>query len=124
MLYVIRRTDGTPDVTSSGSLITSEGRVIHIRREQMRITARSQWKSPQSGATYPSRWRVELPSFNIALDVRPLIEGQELITRGSTGITYWEGACDVSGTFGGVPVRGDAYVEMTGYDRKFTLSER
>jgi predicted secreted hydrolase len=119
MLYVIRRTDGSPDVTSSGSLITSEGNVIHLRREQMRITPLAKWKSPKSGATYPVRWRVELPSLDVALDVRPVMEAQELITHGSTRVTYWEGACDVTGTFGGSPVRGDAYVEMTGYDKAF-----
>ncbi len=119
MLYVIRRNDGTPDVTSSGSLISSDGNVIHVRRDQMRITPRSKWKSPKSGATYPMGWRVELPAFKLDLIVRPLMLAQELVTGGSTGITYWEGACDVSGTFGGSPVRGEGYVEMTGYDKKF-----
>lgn len=119
MLYVIRRTDGTPDVTSSGSLIASDGRVIHLKREQMRITPLGRWKSPKSGATYPIGWRVELPAFNVALRVEPVMNEQELMTRGSTNITYWEGACDVSGSFGGTPVRGQAYVEMTGYDRAF-----
>lgn len=119
MLYIIRKTDGTPDVTSSGSLIASDGRVIHLRRDQLKITARSRWKSKKSGAVYPMGWHVEVPSFNVALDVKPLFEQQELVTRGSTGVTYWEGAADVSGTFGGTPVRGEAYVEMTGYDRAF-----
>ncbi len=119
MLYVIRRTDGTPDVTSSGSLITSDGRVIHIRRDQMRVTSLAKWKSPKSGATYPMRWRVEVPSFDVMLNLSPLMNAQELVTKGSTHVTYWEGACDVEGTFGGVAVRGDAYVEMTGYDRAF-----
>jgi len=119
MLYVIRRTDGTPDVTSSGSLITSDGRVIPIAREQMKITPRSKWKSPKSGATYPMGWRVELPPFNIVLTLAPLLENQELVTHGSTRVTYWEGAVDVSGSFGGTPVRGEGYVEMTGYDRSF-----
>ncbi|HEX2123614.1 MAG TPA: carotenoid 1,2-hydratase, partial [Thermoanaerobaculia bacterium] len=119
MLYVIRRTDGTPDVTSSGSLVTSDNRVIHIRREQMRITPLAKWKSPKSGATYPMGWKIELPSFGVALTLRPLLEAQELLTRGSTRVTYWEGAVDVTGSFGGVGVRGEGYVEMTGYDRPF-----
>jgi predicted secreted hydrolase len=119
MLYVIRRKDGTPDATSSGSLISSAGDVIHIKRDQMRITPRSKWKSPKSGATYPMGWRVELPAFKVDVTLQPLMLAQELVTRGSTNITYWEGACDVSGAFGGSPVRGDAYVEMTGYDRTF-----
>ena len=119
MLYVIRRIDGTPDVTSSGSLIASDGRVIPIRHDQMRITALAKWKSPKSGATYPVRWRVEVPAFGVALEVNPLMNAQELMTKGSTRVTYWEGACDVSGSFGGVAVRGAGYVEMTGYDRAF-----
>lgn len=119
MLYVIRRRDGTPDVTSSGSLIADDGRVIPIRREQMRITPLGRWKSPKSGATYPSGWRVELPSFNVRLTMQPLLHDQELVTHGSTNITYWEGACDITGTFGGNPVRGEGYVEMTGYDKAF-----
>ena len=41
----IRRKDGRPDVTSSGSLIASDGSVIHIRRDQMRILPLSRWNS-------------------------------------------------------------------------------
>jgi len=119
MLYVIRKSDGTADVTSSGSLVTSDGSVIHIRRDQMRITPEGSWKSAKSGTTYPMGWRVELPRLQIALRLQPLMREQELITQGSTGLTYWEGAVDASGSFGGVTVRGRGYVEMTGYDRKF-----
>lgn len=119
MLYVIRRTDGTPDVTSSGSLIDSDGSVVHVRHDQMRITPLARWKSPKSGATYPVRWRVEVPAFDVSLRIDPLLPQQELLTRGSTRVTYWEGACDVTGSFGGTAVRGAAYVEMTGYDKAF-----
>lgn len=119
MLYIIRRNDGSHDVTSSGTLVTSEGRVIHLKREQLRVTTLAKWKSAKSGATYPVAWRVELPMLNVSLTVRPLMNEQELVTHGSTNITYWEGACDVSGTFGGTGVRGEAYVEMTGYDKAF-----
>lgn len=42
---------------------------------------------------------------------------QELDTRGTTMIVYWEGACRVTGKMNGRPVKGDAYVEMVGYDR-------
>lgn len=119
MLYIIRRTDGTPDVTSSGSIVTSDGDVIPLRRDQMRITPLSRWKSKKSGATYPMGWRVELPPFGVTLTLRPLLREQELITRGSTRITYWEGAVDVTGSFDGNAVRGEGYVEMTGYEKAF-----
>jgi predicted secreted hydrolase len=119
MLYIIRRKDGTPDTTSSGSLIASDGSVISIGRASVRITPRSSWKSKKSGATYPMGWRVELPSFNVSLELRPVLEGQELVTAGSTRVTYWEGAVGVEGSFGGTSVRGEGYVEMTGYDKAF-----
>lgn len=115
MLYVIRRRDGTADPVSSGSLIAADGSVIHIRREQMRIAPLGRWHSTKSGATYPMGWRVELPQFRIALTLRPLMENQELVTRQSTQVTYWEGAVAASGTFANVAVNGEGYVEMTGY---------
>jgi predicted secreted hydrolase len=119
MLYIIRRTDGTPDVSSSGSVITSDGRVIHLKREQMRVTVTDQWTSPKSKARYPMGWQIEVPSLSVKLVLSPLMRDQELLTRGSTRVTYWEGAVDVSGSFGGVGVRGQGYVEMTGYDKAF-----
>ena len=111
MLYAIR------GVESSGSLITSDGHVIPIRGDQMQIRALRQWHSKKSGATYPMKWSITIPSLRIALAIDPLLDDQELITRGSTHVTYWEGAVDVEGSFDGVAVRGEGYVEMTGYAR-------
>ncbi|HEU4522439.1 MAG TPA: lipocalin-like domain-containing protein [Thermoanaerobaculia bacterium] len=119
MLYVIRKADGTPDVTSSGSLITDTGRVIHIRHDQMRIRPERTWRSPRSGATYPLGWTLDVPSLRITLRVTPLLDDQELVTKESTQVTYWEGAVDVTGSFNDISVRGAGYVEMTGYDRAF-----
>ena len=59
MLYVIRRSDGTPDVTSSGSIILADGRVIPLAREDFVIRARDSWKSPRSGAVYPLDWEID-----------------------------------------------------------------
>jgi predicted secreted hydrolase len=119
MLYQIRRRDGTPDLTSSGSLVTSDGSVIHLRHDQLQITPLGTWHSAKSGATYPMGWRVAVPAFRIDVVLQPLLRDQELITRGSTGVTYWEGAVDVTGRFDAVGVTGQGYVEMTGYDRAF-----
>ena len=119
MLYQIRRNDGTPDSTSSGSLITDSGEVIHIRRDQMTIRPLGRWRSPRTGATYPMAWDVLVPSLKLSLTLTPLLENQELVTTGSTQVTYWEGAVDASGSFGGVSTSGQGYVEMTGYHRAF-----
>jgi predicted secreted hydrolase len=117
MLYQIRRGDGSPDPASSGSLMTSDGEVIHLRREDVQVATAGRWRSPKSGATYPMGWRITVPKFGIRLTLQPLMRNQELITRGSTGVTYWEGAVDVSGSFREVATSGKGYVEMTGYDR-------
>ena len=117
MLYIIRRRDGTPDPSSSGSLITSDGSVIPIAHDAMHVEATGRWKSPKSGGTYPMGWRIAIPSLRVALTLRPLLNDQELITRASTGVTYWEGAVDVAGSFENTAVSGSGYVEMTGYAR-------
>ena len=119
MLYQIRRSDGTPDVTSSGSLITSDGEVIHFEHDQFVVKPLGSWKSRQSGATYPMGWSVSVPSFGISLRLDSLLDNQELITRRSTQVTYWEGAVEATGSFQNVSVKGTGYVEMTGYDRAF-----
>jgi predicted secreted hydrolase len=119
MLYQIRRRDGSADVTSSGSLITSDGSVIHLRADQLRIEPLGRWRSAKSGATYPMGWRVSVPSFQIAVTLQPLLRDQELVTKASTHVTYWEGAVSVDGSSGSTAVKGDGYVEMTGYDRAF-----
>jgi predicted secreted hydrolase len=45
------------------------------------------------------------------LTIEPYLADQEL----NVSFTYWEGAVRLSGQHGGVAVRGDGYVELTGY---------
>lgn len=119
MIYVIRKRDGSPDKTSSGSIVLQDGTVIHLEPSQFTITSRRRWRSPRSGATYPVGWIVEVRPLNVRVELTERLKEQELITTSSTGINYWEGAVSVMGSFGDTPVRGVGYVEMTGYDRPF-----
>jgi predicted secreted hydrolase len=119
MLYLIRRRDGTPDITSAGSLILSDGRVIHLRREQFRVSSSGHWRSSRSGASYPMGWRIVVPAYALDLELREVLRDQELVTKGSTQVTYWEGAVNVNGRFGSSSTSGVGYVEMTGYDKPF-----
>jgi predicted secreted hydrolase len=43
------------------------------------------------------------------------VADQELDTRATTGVIYWEGSQHVSATRGGRSLGGEAYVELTGY---------
>jgi predicted secreted hydrolase len=111
MLYQLRRTDGTLEPASSGTLVAADGSAEHLPLGSFRVEVRDTWVSPGSGARYPSSWRVEVAGHGIALDLAPLLADQELATAGSTGVVYWEGAVTGSGASG--PCRG--YVELTGY---------
>ena len=51
----------------------------------------------------------------LTIDLTPTVAGQELDTHPTTGVVYWEGSQVVRATRNGTPVRGEAYVELTGY---------
>lgn len=67
------------------------------------------------------RWKVTVPSEGVELEIAPFFPAQELDTRKSTRVTYWEGAAQVSGTIKGKAVQGLGYVEMTGYAGKLRV---
>jgi predicted secreted hydrolase len=115
MLYVLRHEDGGIDPVSSGTWVTSDGRTVRLARDQFDVRALGRWKSPHSGAVYPHGWRVRIPSLDVDLSVTPAVDDQELSTRASGGVVYWEGSVRVRGTRAGRAVAGDGYTELTGY---------
>jgi predicted secreted hydrolase len=115
MFYRLRRTDGTSDAASSGTLTFPDGRSQHLSASDLQVENLDHWTSTASGARYPSRWRISAASLGLSLTLTPLFQDQELITRRSTQVTYWEGAVRVSGTLRNAPVSGQGYVELTGY---------
>jgi predicted secreted hydrolase len=115
MLYRFRRTDGQPDPYSSGTWVATDGETSSLGASAFTITPRRTWTSPASGATYPVEWDVVIPGAATTLRVRAAVDAQELVTRRSTNVTYWEGMVTVEGQSGGRPVTGRGYVELTGY---------
>jgi predicted secreted hydrolase len=113
MCYQLRSLSGEVSPFSSGTFVDGEGNATYLQSEDFSIEPTGFWKSPRSGATYPSGWLIRAPKLELELTVTPVMEDQELDTRGTTMIIYWEGACDVQGT----DVKGRAYVELVGYDR-------
>jgi predicted secreted hydrolase len=119
MLYSLRRKDGSIEPASSGTLRTKDGRRVPLRREDFRIEPIDRWESERSGGDYPSRWKISVPSHSLELEVVPLLADQELRTRGTTGVNYWEGMCEFRGLHGEDPVTGRGYVELVGYAGDF-----
>lgn len=115
MLYCMRRADGSSDLASSGTAVSSDGRTRHLALTDFQVESTATWTSPASKATYPARWRLTIPSLDLMLDVTPLLADQELRTSRSAQVTYWEGAVAVTGAKQGRPIHGHGYVELTGY---------
>ena len=112
MLYQLRREDGSVDY-GKGTLVTAEGEVRYLAKEDWKLEVTDRWKSPDSGIVYPGAWTVALPSEGLRLSIEPDVADQENRSRAGIGMTYWEGAVTVHGPDG--QRAGDGYAELTGY---------
>lgn len=121
MLYRMRRKDGSSDPASSGTVVSPDGRARHLEVTDFQIESTGTWNSTESKATYPSRWRLKFPSLDLVLEVVPLLADQELRTSRSSRVSYWEGAVKVTGIKQGKPIKGQGYVELTGYAEKLKM---
>ena len=117
MLYHLRDSKNEISDYSSGVFIDDNGEYTPLGYEDFVIKPTGYWKSKNTKAVYPSEWEISVPKFDIEIRVEPVMHDQELDTRGTTMIVYWEGASTVTGERGDNAVKGDAYVELVGYDR-------
>ncbi len=120
MFYQIRWKDGKVDPYSSGTIIFPDGANKHLTKKEFQIEVLDQWKSSKSGAVYPSKWKIRVPDRQIELMLSPSVKDQELITKESTLVTYWEGSVKVEGRYQGSSVSGMGYAELTGYAGPFS----
>ena len=126
MLFRLRRQDGSFDPYSAGTYVDSSGQSKHLSARDFTLRPLMQrpadaWASPSSGATYPIRWQVTVPSLALELEVTTRLPQQEMITTSRLAPNYWEGAIQVAGRRSGSPISGAGYLEMTGYDRPVRL---
>ena len=120
MLYQIRQKNGKIDPYSSGTIIFHDGTNQRLPKKDFQIEVLKQWKSQKSGAIYPSKWRIKIPGHQIELTLSPTVKNQELVTKESTRVTYWEGSVKINGKYQGDPIKGMGYVELTGYAEPFS----
>jgi predicted secreted hydrolase len=133
--FAINLDDGTDITLSSvldehavpilqyGTLVKPSGEVVQLDAgtDYGANAGGRSWFSLGTGVTYPADWFVSLIGANgtpeRTLYLTPTVEDQELDTRATTGVAYWEGSqivADVSN--GEAPMVGRAYVEITRYD--------
>jgi predicted secreted hydrolase len=112
MLYVLRRADGSADFRKA-TLVGRDGAVKLLPPDAWSAAATGRWRSPSTGAEYPSGWDVRVPGEGIALRVEPEVREAENVSALVPGLAYWEGPVRLTGPDG--QAAGEGYVELTGY---------
>jgi predicted secreted hydrolase len=111
MLYLIRQPSGEY-IASEGSYVEPDGTVHLLKEDQFEIEPTGYtWESEATGGIYPLEWDISVPRWNIDIRVSPVLDDQEMDTRASTGIVYWEGAMNIDGSHDGL-----GYMELTNYN--------
>ena len=113
-LSLVRDADGSYPLVY-GTLVDADGTVHHLDGDAFTVEVTDRWTSPTTGADYPAGWTISIPGEDLTIALRPTVADQELDTRATTGVIYWEGSQGVSATRGAVQLGGEAYVELTGY---------
>ena len=112
MLFQLRG-DSDKD-SSAGTLIRPDGSTVALKAGDFTLLPGKIWKSP-NGAAYPIQWQIKVPAQGIVLTSQAVLPNQEFRSEATPGLGYWEGAVDYSGTIQGREVKGQGYLEMTGY---------
>lgn len=112
MLFQLRERDGGASAFSSGTFIAADGKPQSLQDANFDITVLDEWSSPHTGGVYPAKWQIQLDDPACLLEIHPWMADQEI---NFAAVTYWEGAVRFEGTCNGAPVRGNGYIELTGY---------
>jgi predicted secreted hydrolase len=113
-LSLVRDADGSVPLVY-GTIVAPDGGVRHLDRAAFSVAVTDHWVSPSTGAVYPAGWTLRIPGDDLTITLHPTVPDQELDTRATTGVVYWEGSQVVRATRKGVPLAGEGYVELTGY---------
>jgi len=95
-------------------LVAPNGQKRDLDQGEVRLEVLEYWTSPHTGARYPVRWTLAIPSEELEMDVTTVFDDQEM----TVSVQYYEGALRVSGKFRDEAIDGDGYIEMTGYEQE------
>ena len=113
-ISLVRDADGNYPLVY-GTLVEADGRTQHLPDGAFTIDVTAHWTSPHTGAEYGAGWVIHIPEEDLEIELEPTVADQELDTRPTTGVIYWEGSQVVRANRGDETLGGEAYVEMTGY---------
>ena len=118
MFFNIRNGDGSIVTTPEGTWIKADSTTEPLSMDDVQIDVLDEWKSDKTGTVYPSKWRLTSDKLGMNMVVTPLVNEAELIVN---GLVYWEGAARYEGVLHGETMSGRGYVELTGYDKAFSV---
>jgi predicted secreted hydrolase len=105
MIYQFYDTNGN-QLLNTGTL-TKDGMTEPLHDNDIRLTPLETWSSKISGLIYTVQWKIELPTKNINLTTKAIVNDSEFDARLTTYNIYWEGAIKVEGSR-----MGKGFVEM------------
>lgn len=109
-----RQVEPAPSRPASGS--EASWQRMRADEPSVRFEPLRHWTSPRTGVRYPVAMRVTIDARSLTLE--PLFDDQELDTRATTGVVYWEGAVRVLEAGREI---GLGYLELTGYEARVVL---
>ena len=115
MLFGVRDSQGGYGPDTFGTFVDAVGNAHPIEPGGVTFRPGRRWRSGATGADYPVEWELEVPGFDLRLDVRPRLDAQEVFTANGILPAYWEGAVRFTGERENEQVAGVGYLEMTGY---------
>lgn len=113
MFFRFRRADGSRSSYSAGTFIHRDNASRHLAADDFELIPQVWWTSPASGGKYPVAWKIKFLDYDLQLST--FVKNQELDTRRTTGVIYWEGCVEAVGKKGQQAISGEGYLEMTGY---------
>lgn len=117
MLYRMRRADGGT-AHLFGGVVDARGAVRAVGPAEVQLSPARHWTSPKTRARYPVAWKIVVSPAGeapLTVEIDAELNDQELDTRKSTRVTYWEGAVGGRAVQSGVSERVEGYMELTGY---------
>jgi predicted secreted hydrolase len=113
MLANLRLANGANSSYSTGTFIQRDEPTQALTQRDFTLVPQGWWTSPLSGGKYPVAWKIEFLDYELRLSTP--VKNQELDTRRTTGKVYWEGCVAALGKKRVRDIRGEGYLEMTGY---------
>ena len=114
MFFDVRDIEGR-SLVRLGTYVDPLGIPRLLSGDDVALRSTGAWRSPETGAEYPSGWEMELGSLGLTLTLSPVLPDAEFRPLSPNIPAYWEGEVTVQGRRAGETVTGLGFVELVGY---------